>query len=107
MSKSTQKPISPDAIAKLAEEIGLNIVDRAELPERMASYSKVPRRLAQPVRKVLKDVFPKGLYTHQARGIDAVLTGSDLCLSTSTASGKSLVFMAAATDDSWRLETRV
>jgi DEAD/DEAH box helicase domain-containing protein len=42
--------------------------------------------------------WPGGLYRHQAAALQAFLDGSDVCLATSTASGKSLVFMAAATD---------
>ena len=36
------------------------------------------------------------MYAHQADAIEAVLAGEDVCVATPTASGKSLVFMAAA-----------
>jgi DEAD/DEAH box helicase domain-containing protein len=42
--------------------------------------------------------YPNGLYGHQERGIRSILGGEDVCLATSTASGKSLVFMAGAAD---------
>ncbi|MDX2192303.1 MAG: DEAD/DEAH box helicase [Gemmatimonadales bacterium] len=39
---------------------------------------------------------PKGIYTHQHRALSQLLAGKDVCISTATASGKSLVFQLAA-----------
>ncbi|MDP3719498.1 MAG: DEAD/DEAH box helicase [Acidobacteriota bacterium] len=46
----------------------------------------------------LKAAFPIGLYSHQAQALQAVAGRKDICLATATASGKSLVFMAASLD---------
>lgn len=89
-------PVDPSTIAALAEEIGLAIVDRAELQDRSARFAPAPGTLARSVRSELESSFRKGLYSHQAAGIAAALEGHDLCVATSTASGKSLVFMSVA-----------
>jgi DEAD/DEAH box helicase domain-containing protein len=67
------------------------------LPGRPAQYATIPNFLHPRIREYLKREFSQ-LYTHQAKGIEACLRGRDVCLATSTASGKSLVFMAAAVD---------
>ena len=68
----------------------------------MAMPSTTPRQvtadLNTSLQAVLSSQFPKGLYSHQAEAIRAVLKGHDVCLATQTASGKSLVFMTAAAD---------
>ncbi|EZG72218.1 putative NF-X1 finger and helicase domain protein [Gregarina niphandrodes] len=60
--------------------------------------------LSLEIRTALCHMFQKEtlespeLYVHQARAIDSLLDGHDLSLSTSTASGKSLVFIAHGID---------
>lgn len=56
----------------------------------------MPEALQDGVRDFIARQYPKGLFGHQAKAIVAALGGNDVCLSTSTASGKSLVFMALA-----------
>jgi len=84
------------AIVRLAETAGFEIVGRVQLPGRKAKYQSVPSRLTEAVRHLLASSYPNGLFTHQAKSIEAILEGRDVCLSTSTASGKSLAFIAAA-----------
>jgi DEAD/DEAH box helicase domain-containing protein len=52
-----------------------------------------------PLRPVvsewLKAQYPAGIFAHQALAIDKVLSGTNACLATATASGKSLAFMTA------------
>jgi DEAD/DEAH box helicase domain-containing protein len=82
----------------LAEQSGFRIVDRAQFPSRDAEYVPVPERLEPTVRDLLQLTHPDGLYSHQAQAIEMALDGHDVCLATPTASGKSLVFMAATVD---------
>jgi DEAD/DEAH box helicase domain-containing protein len=91
---SVQQPA--DLVTEVLETIGLPVHGRLELPGREATYSEPPAQLDARVREILADAFPAGLYSHQAKAIAASLNGEDICLATSTASGKSLVFMATA-----------
>jgi len=85
-------------IRSAIEDSGYSIADRQSLPTRNPIFAQVPARLHPDLRATLTNLFPDGLYQHQAKAIDAVLDGHDVCLATSTASGKSMVFMAAAID---------
>ncbi len=69
--------------------------EEATLPGRAARYAAVPEKLHPEVRAYLDQEFGQ-LYAQQAGGLEAILNGHDICLATSAASGKSLVFMAAA-----------
>ncbi|MFB3853829.1 MAG: DEAD/DEAH box helicase [Vicinamibacterales bacterium] len=71
-------------------------VEYVVLPGREARFAGVPEQLDPRVRQDLQKRHPRGLYAHQAQALEVVLAGGDLCLATPTASGKSLVFMAAA-----------
>ncbi len=82
----------------LAEQSGLEILDEVNLPPRPPRYAPVPNDIHPAVRDVLTQLYPQGLYAHQAKGLRLVLDGHDLCLATPTASGKSLVFMTATAD---------
>jgi DEAD/DEAH box helicase domain-containing protein len=84
---------SIDDILKLA---GLTVSEEATLPGRAARYGSVPDGLHPAVHGYLKAAAPGGLYSHQALALTKFLAGEDLCLGTSTASGKSLIFGAAA-----------
>lgn len=54
--------------------------------------------LAQPTRTFLQKAYPDGIYRHQKEALEKTLAGENICLVTGTASGKSLVFQAAAVD---------
>lgn len=81
-----------------AKQIGIRITGQIDLPSRQATYLPPPTELDLDVQKLLVQKYPKGLYSHQAEAITAVLNGADICLSTSTASGKSAVFISVAAD---------
>jgi DEAD/DEAH box helicase domain-containing protein len=87
-----------DAVAAIATQCGFEVTDRAELPGRNPKYLPTPAALQPAVRSLLLSRHPTGLYSHQAQAIDSALAGNDVCLSTSTASGKSLVFVTVAAD---------
>src|SRR6266849_1658418 len=85
-------------IEVVAEESGIRISQRVELPGKSASFLPPPMELHPDVLSFLKGKYPSGLYGHQSKAITAVLSGKDICLSTSTASGKSAVFISNAAD---------
>ncbi len=86
------------SIKQIAEQSELEILDEISLPGQMPKYTPVPSDIHPEVRDALIRSYPQGLYSHQAQGLQLVLDGSDLCLATPTASGKSLVFMTATAD---------
>lgn len=81
---------------RLLTRCGFSSVGRQTLPEREGKFAPVPTKLRSKVRACLEHSFPRGIYSHQAEAIQHSLDGDDVCLSTPTASGKSLVFMATA-----------
>ncbi len=85
-----------NVLTTLAEQAHLDILQRRDLPGRAARYQAVPAELHPTLGALLRQRYPQGLYVHQAEAIAAILAGEDVCIATPTASGKSLVFMAAA-----------
>ncbi len=83
-------------LMKLLEEVGFELVGQHVLPAREAVNKPLPTTLHHSVYQELSRTFPQGLFEHQVDAIEAFLAGSDICLATSTGSGKSLVFMTAA-----------
>jgi DEAD/DEAH box helicase domain-containing protein len=70
------------------------------IPPRVADYGAFPPRLSPPVRSYLdrKAIRP---YSHQSQSIEALRTGSNLVLTTPTASGKTLAFSLPIFDRLW------
>lgn len=87
-----------DDIVSLLKEAGLPPQESVVLPPRDARHAPVPPDVAPKLAQELGTAYPGGLYSHQAMALGALLAGEDVCLATPTASGKSLVFMAAAMD---------
>lgn len=85
-----------ESVSGVLERAGFSVVERVDLPGREARHAALPVELHPRVQSVLSSRFAAGVYAHQAAGIQALLGGRDVCLATSTASGKSLVFMAFA-----------
>jgi DEAD/DEAH box helicase domain-containing protein len=79
-----------------ARDAGFDIVSRATLPAREPRYHPCAKELHPKVKSYAEHKFSKGLFLHQAASIESFLAGNDICLSTSTASGKTLVFQLAA-----------
>lgn len=63
------------------------------LAKKPGRYAAVTQPLPESVRKFLE---PLRLYAHQARAIDACLSGADVALATGTASGKTLSYAVPA-----------
>jgi DEAD/DEAH box helicase domain-containing protein len=77
---------------------GLTVTARHRIEARQARFSPHPPSIHPAVGAALAAKYPSGLYSHQAEALSESLSGNDVCLSTSTASGKSLVFISAAAD---------
>lgn len=73
------------------------IVDTFQIPSRQADfYTSDDLELSVQSQRFLHDGAPEGIYLHQKESIKAFLDGKNICLTTGTASGKSLVFYSAA-----------
>src|SRR4051794_33051813 len=77
-------------------ESGMVVTGDALVPARAPQFVPPPDGLSPELQGFLLQKYPAGLFQHQAMSIDAVLQERDVCLATSTASGKSLAFMASA-----------
>jgi DEAD/DEAH box helicase domain-containing protein len=63
------------------------------IPEKKAEYIGFEDlNLSSKSRQYLKEACPKGLYLHQREAIKRYLEGNNICITTGTASGKSLPF---------------
>ncbi|MBI5016762.1 MAG: DEAD/DEAH box helicase [Deltaproteobacteria bacterium] len=83
-------------VAGLANDRGFEVVEQHVLPAREPTFSPIPETLHPALQEALAESFPQGLYSHQVDAISRAVAGDDVCVATSTASGKSLVFMATA-----------
>lgn len=85
------------AIERFLQENGWSVVDELTIPPREAGLSGFDDLgLSAATLQTLKKLYPKGIYLHQKTALKSILTGENVCLTTGTASGKSLVFYAAA-----------
>ena len=92
-------PYMRDVFEKEVDNEKLTVVERLELPPREERTMPVPDAYRTgPVSKwLLSDDTLKGnLWRHQALALEAFAARNNVVLSTGTASGKSLVFQAAA-----------
>ena len=85
-----------DALRETLGGGGYSVVEAFELPARPARFSTVPTFLSQSRVGGHLEQQRSGLWSHQARALDALGQGENVVLSTGTASGKSLVFQAFA-----------
>lgn len=73
------------------------LVARLETEARVQeTFSCQELSLSGEVQKYIQKKYPEGLYRHQREGVTQFLNGDNVCLTTSTASGKSDVFFLAA-----------
>ncbi len=73
-----------------------NIVHRLVVPEKIGKfYPYSDLNLTKHSRDYLSN-FGSGIYLHQKMALEKISDGLNVCLSTSTASGKSLVFFVSA-----------
>lgn len=89
--------MSRERLYQLLEAHGFQRVHAETRPGRsVRSFPADRLPLSEPVRRFLRQVAPAGLYGHQLEALSCHLDGADVGLTTRTASGKSLVFYAAA-----------
>ncbi len=77
------------------EEAARSLVHVRELPARRPQVSPFPGWIPPLVRDRLEMVGVRGLYPHQANGLDVLAADRNLVMATGTASGKTLVYNLA------------
>ncbi|MBU4582597.1 MAG: DEAD/DEAH box helicase [Proteobacteria bacterium] len=84
-------------IDQFMEKNGWTISERLTLPGREGEYfPSDDLQLSRESAGFLKSSFPAGIYRHQKEAIKSSLEGENICITTGTASGKSLPFYVAA-----------
>lgn len=84
-------------IDNLLEESGYNIVYHTSKDSKKGEFFNINSLdISQINKKYLDFKYPNGIYQHQKRCIELSLKGSDVCLTTSTSSGKTLSFQVPA-----------
>lgn len=87
-----------EAIRGLLQGTEVPVVEAFQIPARSPRFGPIPKfLLGSPVGDHLQQrVGSGGLWTHQAEALEALGDGTNVVVSTGTASGKSLVFQAFA-----------
>jgi DEAD/DEAH box helicase domain-containing protein len=86
-------------IPQMLARTGARVVHAWSEPGRKTVYAEIPAGLAPQLRLLLKLLHPEGLYSHQAKSLEASLGGKHVGICTSTASGKSLCFTLPAANE--------
>ncbi|MEJ5228539.1 MAG: DEAD/DEAH box helicase, partial [Pseudothermotoga sp.] len=81
------------------EKLGWKVVETLEIPPKEAEYLSADKLSVTTTTKRLLKRFPEGLYVHQVLALEEYLDGKNVCISTPTASGKTLIFHAAACEE--------
>ncbi len=69
------------------------VIHRRKIPARRAQYAKLPSDMSPELGACLGQMGISRLYSHQAQMFEAVRSGEDVVIITSTASGKTLSFL--------------
>jgi DEAD/DEAH box helicase domain-containing protein len=87
-----------DAFLKCIDALDLTVIEKMQLLARSERVEQLPRQyLDGRVGHWLgSNQFARGVWTHQAEALRVFEGGANVVVSTSTASGKSLIFQAAA-----------
>ncbi|MCS7135161.1 MAG: DEAD/DEAH box helicase [Nitrososphaerota archaeon] len=79
------------------EENGWQVVYKHYLPSRSREVFEIDDlRLSEFSKRYLKNSFPDGIYRHQKEALERFLNGKNICITSGTASGKSLIFYVGA-----------
>lgn len=93
-------------VEKIMTEIGFKVSEPHFIDARSPNFQPVPTELHEDIFNFLKSQYSNGLYSHQAEAIRKFIDDEqDICLATSTSSGKSLAFMTALKMDKVELNT--
>ncbi|MHB8995178.1 MAG: DEAD/DEAH box helicase [Armatimonadota bacterium] len=88
--------MNPEALLaeiRAREDYAGQIIHLRERPARGATYAGTEEPLHEAVQQVLDDLGIRRLYSHQARAVDAALSGENVCTVSGTASGKTLTYV--------------
>jgi len=86
-------------VRELVEELGWEVAKTLTIPPREPEYVSPDALNVSDITKKLLETLPKGLYVHQALALEEYMSGKDVCITTGTASGKTMVFHAAALEE--------
>ncbi|MDR2669882.1 MAG: DEAD/DEAH box helicase [Desulfovibrio sp.] len=75
-----------------SQSLGPQITGHVVLPALPPRLAPLARPWSRAMDGVLEHIGIRGLYSHQAEGIDALRAGRNIIVSTPTASGKSLIY---------------
>lgn len=75
-----------------------DLVHHEILPKKPAQLRKIPKELHPSVAELIRSSGIDSLYSHQAEAVRSALSGKNVVLSTSTASGKTLCYQAPVLD---------
>lgn len=83
--------------AKTLNEIGYNVIYSDTLPSREKQiFDATELNLTEGTLSYLTNDVNKEIYLHQFKAIELINQGKNVCISTSTSSGKSLIFYSTA-----------
>lgn len=88
-------PVSDRLVGELGAKLVYNCVEN----ERPASHSRTPQNLSTRLALWVRMQYPQGLYSHQSKCIESLLSGQHTAICTSTASGKSVGFTYPVIND--------
>ena len=94
-AKPDQEPFNPDTALAAIKALPLHtgqVVHEKELASRTPTFATLERPLPAAVAKTLEALGIRHMFSHQVRAIDAARRGEHVVVSTSTSSGKSLVY---------------
>ncbi len=98
MQPNNERESLESRVRDVVKDAGFLLQETEHVGARQGRYAGTPPYLARPLGQILQALYPSGLYSHQALALNHLGAGRDVCLTTSTASGKSLVFMAGAAE---------
>ena len=90
--------LSVKEVQHAISDIGARVVDEVAIPPRDERLAQVPQEILDgPASLIISSTRHDGqLWTHQAEALEQLLAGKNVVVSTSTASGKSLIFQTYA-----------
>ena len=87
-----------DAVCGILNNNGYDIIEKGkrEIPAKTAIFYKGEIELGESAKNYIKTHYPTGLYKHQYDAAKLASEGNNVCIATSTSSGKTAIFHLAA-----------